>query len=50
MAVPRFIVPAFEAGPPAALFEESRFSDLGFPFLKRYDVTPDQGDGSWCRR
>ena len=40
MAVPTTIGPAFEAGAPATLFEIN-VRDLGFPFPKRYDVTPD---------
>jgi Tol biopolymer transport system component len=40
MVVPTTIGPAFEAGTPAMLFEMN-VRDLGFPFMKRYDVMPD---------
>jgi serine/threonine protein kinase len=40
MVVPTTIGPAFEAGTPDMLFEMN-VRNLGFPFGKRYDVTPD---------
>jgi len=40
MVVPTTIGPAFEAGPPAALFEMN-VRDLAFTSGRRYDVTPD---------
>jgi Tol biopolymer transport system component len=40
MAVPTTIGPAFDAKKPTALFEMN-VRDLQFPFIKRYEVTPD---------
>ena len=40
MVVPTTIGPTFEAGTPAMLFEMN-VRNLGFPFGKRYDVTPE---------
>src|SRR5262249_19314000 len=40
MVVPTTLVPTFEAGPSASLFEMN-VRDLTFPFASRYDVTPD---------
>ena len=40
MVVPTTIGPGFEAGTPAMLFDIN-VRDLGFPFGRRYDVTPD---------
>ena len=40
MVVLTRIGPAFEAGTPAMVFE-TNVRDLGFPFMKRYDVIPD---------
>jgi eukaryotic-like serine/threonine-protein kinase len=40
MVVPTTIGPAFDAGKPDTLFEMN-VRDLVFPFLRRYEVTPD---------
>jgi hypothetical protein len=40
MAVPTTTAAGFEAAKPRALFE-MKVRDLAFPFIKRYDVTPD---------
>jgi hypothetical protein len=40
MVVPTTIGPTFDAGKPNRLFEMS-VRDLVFPFLRRYEVTPD---------
>jgi hypothetical protein len=40
MVVPTTIGPTFDAGKPSTLFEMN-VRDLVFPFLKRYEVTPD---------
>jgi Tol biopolymer transport system component len=40
MVVPTTISPAFDAGKPTTLFEMN-VRDFVFPFLRRYEVTPD---------